>query len=60
MKIGVQMYSVHDFTKTLEDFDLSLKKVADIGYKAVQVSGTCPFEPEWLRDRLDPKLRGKS
>ncbi|MBR3942757.1 MAG: sugar phosphate isomerase/epimerase [Clostridia bacterium] len=52
MKIGAQMYSVHDFTKTLEGFSESLKKIADIGYTTVQVSGTCAYEPEWLRDEL--------
>jgi len=52
MKIGAQLYTVHDYTKTLEDLSLSLKKVADIGYKTVQVSGTCPFDPVWMRDEL--------
>jgi len=52
MQIGAQLYTVHEHTKTLEDFSSTLKKVADIGYKTVQVSGTCPFEPEWLRDEL--------
>lgn len=52
MKIGAQMYSVHDFTKTLEGFSESLKKIADIGYTSVQVSGTCAYEPEWLCDEL--------
>lgn len=53
MQIGAQLYTVHKHTKTLEDFSDTLKKVADIGYKSVQVSGTCKFEPEWLRDELD-------
>lgn len=52
MKIGAQLYSVHDYTKTLEDFAETLKKIADIGYTSVQVSGTCAYEPEWLRDEL--------
>ncbi|MBQ9986087.1 MAG: sugar phosphate isomerase/epimerase [Oscillospiraceae bacterium] len=52
MQIGAQLYTVHEHTKTLEDFSATLKKVADIGYKSVQVSGTCPYEPEWLRDEL--------
>ncbi len=53
MKIGAQLYTVRDFAKTPEDFALTLKRVADIGYKYVQVSGTCPFEAEWLRAELD-------
>lgn len=52
MQIGAQLYSAHKRTQTLEDFAATLKKVADIGYRSVQVSGTCPFEPEWLRDEL--------
>ena len=52
MIIGAQLYTVREYTKTLEDFAETLKKVADIGYTAVQVSATCPFEAGWLRDRL--------
>lgn len=52
MIIGAQLYTVRDFTKNLDDFAETLKKIADIGYKTVQVSGTCEFEAEWLRDRL--------
>lgn len=52
MKIGAQLYTVHDYTKTLEDFSETLKKVADIGYTSVQVSGTCAYEPEWLAQEL--------
>ncbi len=52
MQIGAQLYTCSKRMKTLEDFDLSLGKIADIGYKSVQVSGTCAYEPEWLRDEL--------
>ena len=52
MKIGAQLYSVHNFTKTPEGFSEALKKVADIGYTSVQVSGTCAYEPEWLAEQL--------
>ncbi len=53
MKIGAQLYTLRDFCKTPDDFALSLKKVADIGYTTVQVSGTCAYEPEWLKNELD-------
>ena len=53
MQIGAQFYTVREHCKTLEDFSLSLRKVADIGYKTVQISGVCPFEPEWLKTQLD-------
>ncbi len=53
MKIGAQLYTLHDYTKTLEDFENSLKKVSEIGFKYVQVSGTCDYEPKWLKDKLE-------
>lgn len=52
MIIGAQFYTLRDQCKTLEDFAESLKKVADIGYTTVQISGVCAYEPEWLRDQL--------
>ncbi|MBQ3707495.1 MAG: sugar phosphate isomerase/epimerase [Clostridia bacterium] len=52
MKIGAQLYTLRDFCKNLDDFSETLKKVADIGYTTVQVSGTCAYEAEWLRDEL--------
>ncbi len=52
MKIGAQLYTVYEHTQTLEGFDNALKQVADMGYTAVQVSGTCAYDPYWLRDAL--------
>ena len=52
MKIGAQFFTIRDFCGTLDDFSESLKKVADIGYKYVQISGTCAYEPEWLKAEL--------
>ena len=31
MKIGAQLYTLHDYCKTLEDFSETLKRVADMG-----------------------------
>lgn len=53
MKSGAQLYTVREFTQTLEDFSETLKKVADMGYTTVQVSGTCAYDPEWLKGELD-------
>ena len=39
MKIGAQLYTVRDFTQTAEDFANTIKKIADIGYECVQISG---------------------
>ncbi len=52
MIIGAQLYGLREFTKTPEDFSETLKKVADMGYTCVQVSGTCPYEGEWLAEAL--------
>ena len=52
MQIGAQFYTVRNQWQTLDDFALTLRKVADIGYKTVQISGTCPYEAEWLKEQL--------
>ena len=52
MKIGVQLYTLRDYCKNLDSFAETLKKVADIGYTTVQVSGTCAYEGEWLNNAL--------
>ena len=41
MRIGVQFYTLRDHCKTLEEFSESLKKVAEIGYKTVQIRIYC-------------------
>lgn len=53
MKIGAQLYTVREFCKTTDELAVTLKKVADIGYKTVQISGTCEYDPIWLRRELD-------
>ncbi|MBE5803042.1 MAG: sugar phosphate isomerase/epimerase [Clostridiales bacterium] len=52
MEIGAQFFTLREMTQTLDGLALALKQVADIGYRTVQISGTCPFEPEWMRDQL--------
>ena len=52
MIIGAQMFTVRDYTKNLDDFSETLKRIADIGYTTVQVSGVCSYEPEWLAAEL--------
>ena len=52
MQIGAQMYTTRELCKTLEGFAETLTRIADIGYKTVQVSGTCPFEADWLKTQL--------
>ncbi len=52
MQLGAQLYTVRDFTQNLNDLSETLKKIADIGYKTVQVSGSCDYDPEWLKAEL--------
>lgn len=52
MEIGAQLYTLREHCRNLEDFALSLRKVADMGYRMVQVSGTCEYSPEWLAQQL--------
>ena len=53
MKIGAQFYTIRDFCKDTEGLAESLKRVADIGYKTVQISGTCEYDAAWLKAELD-------
>lgn len=52
MEIGAQFYTLRNFCKDTDSFAETLKKVAEIGYKTVQISGTCPFDPKWLQEQL--------
>jgi len=38
MKIGAQLYTVRDFTKTKENLYDTLKKISEIGYSCLQIS----------------------
>lgn len=53
MQIGAQLYTIRDHLRTLEDYSLSLRKIADIGYKIVQISGGCACDAQWLKKELD-------
>ncbi|MBR5270802.1 MAG: sugar phosphate isomerase/epimerase [Clostridia bacterium] len=50
--IGAQFYTIRDYIQTIEDFDKSCKKLSDIGYKLIQVSGT-PLKANEMREVLD-------
>ena len=52
MKIGAQFYTLRDHCGTLEDFSETLRRVADIGYTEVQISGVCAYTPQWLDEEL--------
>lgn len=43
--LGAQLYTVRAFTQTIEGVAATLKKVADIGYTAIQISAFGPVDP---------------
>jgi len=51
--IGAQLYTVREFTQTPRDIAATLRKVGEIGYEAVQVSGFGPIDKQELRRILD-------
>ena len=53
MQIGAQLFTVRNHCQTLDGLAETLRRVADIGYRYVQVSGSCPYEGAWLREQLD-------
>jgi sugar phosphate isomerase/epimerase len=52
-KIGAQLYTLRDFAKTPKDIATTLRKVREIGYEAVQLSGLGPIEARELKKILD-------
>lgn len=51
-KIGAQYYTLREFAKNIEDFDETCRKVKEIGYKIVQISGT-PLKAAEMKEVLD-------
>ena len=51
-RIGAQYYTLRDYIKTIEEFDEACKKVKEIGYQIVQISG-CPLGAVEMREVLD-------
>lgn len=44
--VGAQLYTLREHTRTAADFAKSMKKVAEIGYTAVQISAIGPIDPK--------------
>lgn len=44
-QVGVQLYTLREHLETPEDYQETLQKVAEIGYKSVQVAGPRPLSP---------------
>ena len=52
-RIGAQYFTIRDFCRDKKGFDESCRRVAEIGYKTVQLSGIGDFEPEFIKEVLD-------
>lgn len=52
-QIAAQLYTLRDFCKTPQDIAQTLKRVRQIGYEAVQVSGVAPLPEAELKAMLD-------
>lgn len=48
-RIGAQLFTVRDFCKTPEDFQETVKKLSETGYKVVQLSAIGNFPPEEVK-----------
>lgn len=51
-RIGAQYYTLREYTGTIEDFEESCRKVKEMGYKIVQISGT-PLKAVPMKEVLD-------
>ncbi len=51
-RIGAQFYTLRDYTRTVEDFEKTCKKVSEIGYQLVQISGT-PLKAREMKPILE-------
>ncbi len=51
-QVALQLYTLRDFCKTAPDFAATVKKITDIGYRAVQLSGVAvpPTEAKKILD----------
>lgn len=51
-RIGAQLYTVREHMQTIEGFDETCKKIKEIGYQLVQISGT-PLKADEMRCVLE-------
>ena len=51
-RIGAQYFTLREFIQTVEDFEKTCRKVSEMGYKIVQISGT-PLKASDMKPILD-------
>ncbi len=52
MLIGAQLFTLKRQCKTLPELEEALRKVSEIGYTTVQLSGVCEYTPAWMAEKL--------
>lgn len=53
MYLGAQLYTVREYMKNEADFKATMKKIAEIGYKYVQVSGIGDVSPTAIKEAAE-------
>ncbi len=53
IKTGAQLFTLREYTQTAGDLDYSLGRVAEMGYKTVQISAIGPIPAETVRELCD-------
>ena len=48
MKIAAQVYNAREYAKTPQDIEATLRRVKEIGYDVIQISGLGPCDPDIL------------
>ena len=51
-KIAVTLYNLREHCKTADDLDSTLKRLKEIGYESLQISGVA-LEPEVVKEKVD-------
>ncbi len=51
MILGAQFFTLRQFCKDLTGLEESMKKVAAMGYRSIQLSGVCAYEGEWAAEK---------
>jgi len=52
-QVAIQLYTLREFCKTEQEYADTLKRVRQIGYQAIQISGVGPIPAERLRQIAD-------
>ena len=50
MQIAAQLYNVREYTRTPQDIEVTLRRIKEIGYDVVQISGFGPCDPDFIAE----------